>query len=497
MNPAPKDSTTLPTGESFSSLALSPELIEVVKELGYEYLSPIQAASIPLLLAGKDIIGQAKTGSGKTAAFVLPILDKISKQASLKKTDLQKDVSLQALVLCPTRELCTQVAREIRKLGRKQIGLQVVILSGGVPITPQIASMEKGVHIAVGTPGRVLDHLSKNTIDLRTVQTLVLDEADRMLDMGFEEEMEQILEQLPEKRQTLFFSATFPPTIERMSRRYQKKAEQVVIEDVQAEKPNIEQSTLQVPMSEGNAYLFSDKLKCLLWILAEQKPEAAIVFVNFKVNAVELVDELQHLGIAADALHGDLEQPVRDSVMAKFRNQSIRVLVATDVAARGIDVENLDLVVNFDLPQKVDLYVHRIGRTGRAGKTGRAVSLVIEKELPKLDLIKHATGFNIAEENTEALVAATFDELLDRAKMDAKMETLFIAAGRKNKMRPGDILGALTGEAGGLKGEEIGKIEIHDFFSYVAVAKPKVRLALQKLNDGRIKGKRVRVELAK
>jgi ATP-independent RNA helicase DbpA len=183
--------------------------------------------------------------------------------------------------------------------------------------------------------------------------------------------------------------------------------------------------------------------------------------------------------------------------MAKFRNQSIRVLVATDVAARGIDVENLDLVVNFDLPQKVDLYVHRIGRTGRAGKTGRAVSLVIEKELPKLDLIKHATGFNIAEENTEALVAATFDELLDRAKMDAKMETLFIAAGRKNKMRPGDILGALTGEAGGLKGEEIGKIEIHDFFSYVAVAKPKVRLALQKLNDGRIKGKRVRVELAK
>ncbi len=479
--------------QAFSDLPLASELLSVVSELGYEFLTPIQAQSIPVLLDGRDLIGQAKTGSGKTAAFTLPLLQKIANRIP----DLQRDTALQALVLCPTRELCDQVTREIRKLGRKQIGLKVIALSGGVPMGPQFAALEKGVHIAVGTPGRVLDHLSKRTLDLRTVQTLILDEADRMLDMGFEEEMEKIMEGIPESRQTVFFSATFPPKIKNLTARYQKDATIVQIVEETETKPDIEQLYYPVELTDEKTYLFTDKLKLLLWILAERSPESCILFVNFKVNANEVFTELKRMGISVGVLHGDLEQPERDSVMARFRNQSIRILIATDVAARGLDVSDLDLVINFDLPKDPEIYTHRIGRTGRAGKTGTAISFLVPGEEKKMEGIATKTGFEIHPGEAPDLISQTLSDLKSKVNLPARMTTLFISGGRKNKMRAGDLLGALTGEAGGLKADQVGKIEIHDYFSYVAIAQAFAKIALDRLQDGRIKGKRFRVEFAK
>lgn len=450
---------------AFDSLDLSSSLLQVVKELGFEKLTPIQEQSIPVLLAGKDLIGQSKTGSGKTAAFVLPILEKLGLQ----------EKRLQALILCPTRELCTQVARETRKLARRHPGLQVIILAGGQPIRPQMDALKKGVHIAVGTPGRLLDHVRRKSVDLANVATVVLDEADRMLDMGFQEDMEEILKDLPEKRQTVFFSATYPDSIEEMSKAYQKKPVRVTVGDEQ------DLSSIRQVVYETD-----NKFKTLLWLLKENKPDSAIIFCNLKATVKELTDDLENAGLSAACLHGDLEQTDRDRVMAKFRNLSIRILVATDVAARGIDIEDLDLVVNFDPPAQQEVYVHRIGRTGRAGKKGLAVSLVLSREKPKIQQIEQFTGVKIKRE-----VAGSVERLEVR---DAAMVTLFIGGGRKDKMRPGDILGALTGEAGGLKATDVGKIEIHDRFSYVAVAKRIAAVALERLRNGRIKGRKFRIE---
>ena len=451
---------------AFDSLELSSSLLQVVKELGFEKLTPIQAQSIPLLLAGKDLVGQAKTGSGKTAAFTLPILEKIN--LSRKR--------LQALVLCPTRELCTQVAREIRKLGRRHAGLQVIILSGGQPIHPQMSALEKGVHIAVGTPGRLIDHLGRKALDLSEVSTVVLDEADRMLDMGFQEDMEEILSAVPKKRQTVFFSATYPESIEEMSKAYQRNPVMVTVADEQDLSASIRQIVHET----------DDKFKALLWVLKEHKPESTIIFCNLKATVKELSAELQGAGLSVACIHGDLEQTDRDRVMAKFRNRSIRILIATDVAARGIDIENLDLVVNFDPPSQQEVYVHRIGRTGRAGKKGLAVSLVTSREKPKIQQIEQFTGVKIKREEAGAVAHLQ--------PQDAEMVTLYIGAGRKDKMRPGDILGALTGEAAGLKASDVGKIEIHDRFSYVAVAKRIATEAVERLRNGRIKGRKLRIE---
>jgi ATP-independent RNA helicase DbpA len=470
----------------FSTLPLSKPLLEAVNELGFSQMTPIQSESLPFTLKGRDLIGQAKTGSGKTAAFALPILDQIQKSIP----DLQREPVLKALILCPTRELCAQVEREIRKIARKMIGLRVISLAGGVPTGPQTAGLEKGVHVAVGTPGRVLDHLNKGNLDLRSLQTLVLDEADRMLDMGFEDEMKQILDLIPEVRQTLFFSATFPESIESMSRRYQNDAVRVTVKDEDTELQQIAQEYYVVPNSDSPDELFDGKLQALLGALGESTPDSCIVFVNFKVNAVDLEKELRRRGISAGALHGDLEQPVRDSIMAKFRNSSLRILIATDVAARGIDVEKLDLVINFDLPQKPEIYVHRVGRTGRAGETGKAISLITQKELSRIQAIEQRSHFNVVERTEPWEQKTAFN-------LESKMETLFLAAGRKNKLRAGDILGALTGDAGQLEGKDIGKIEIHDYFSYVAVNRKVASYALRKLQDGRIKGRKIRAEIAK
>jgi ATP-independent RNA helicase DbpA len=463
----------------FDSLTLSSALIQVVEELGYKEMTPIQAQSIPLLLKGKDLIGQSKTGSGKTAAFTLPILEKI---------DLQNS-QLQALVICPTRELCTQVAREIRKLGRKHQGLQVLIISGGQPMFPQVHALEKGVHIVVGTPGRILDHINRRTLDLRRINTLVLDEADRMLDMGFQEDMEKILSATPKDRQTVLFSATFPRTIEALSRSYQNHPVRVTIQEEAQAAPPIHQIYFEVQPEV--------KFNGLLWILQQNKPDSAIIFCNFKATVIQLTKELIKASVSAGCLHGDLEQNERDRVMAKFRNKSIRMLVATDVAARGIDVENLDAVFNFEMPAQADIYVHRIGRTGRAGKKGLAISLVSPREKAKIASIESYTKSRIEQKTLAKVENLDVDNFKHSLEQDAAMSTLYISGGRKEKVRPGDILGALTGDAGKLQGSDIGKIEIHDHFSYVAVSKSISLSVLQKLRDGKIKGRKFRVEMVK
>jgi len=463
----------------FRSLPLSEELLQVTEELGYETLTPIQARSIPLLLQGKDVIGQSKTGSGKTLAFSLPILQNL-------KLDSRRQ--LQALILCPTRELCTQVAREIRKLGRRHPGLQVLILSGGQPIFPQLTALEKGVHIAVGTPGRILDHLTRGTLDLSRVSTLVLDEADRMLDMGFEEDMNRILSRLPERRQTVLFSATFPATIQALSRAYQRDPAQVIIDEAPGK---THAPTIRQVWYEADAEL---KLKGILWVLQQNRPESAILFCNLKATVTELDKLLKEAGLSCASIHGDLDQHERDRVMAKFRNRSTSILIATDVAARGIDIEDLDLVVNVDLPAQPDVYVHRIGRTGRAGKRGLAVSLGSARDRSRIERIESFQKTPIERKQLPPLQNADVERLAETAQQDAKMRTIYIGGGRKDKLRPGDILGALTGEAGGLDGTQIGKIEIHDRFAYVAVASAVAQRALSALQNGRIKGRKFRVE---
>jgi ATP-independent RNA helicase DbpA len=457
----------------FSQLPVRADLQKVLAELGFETATSIQTEAIPVLLSGKDFVGQSKTGSGKTLAFSIPLVQRLE---NVRRT--------QALVLCPTRELCTQVTREIRKIGRRFAGLNVVPLVGGQPTAPQIAALKKGAHVAVGTPGRVLDLLRREALPLQHISYLVLDEADRMLDMGFEEDMLQILDGLPEERQTVFFSATFPESIEEMSKRFQKKPVRVTIESEPEAQAKIEQAVLAVEEE--------DKLLGLLSTLEKHQPESAIVFCNLKNTVAELNDALEEAGVSTAALSGDLTQEARDRVMAQFRNRSIRVLVATDVAARGIDVADLDLVVNFDLP-KPDVYVHRIGRTGRAGKSGRAVSFAGKEDSYKVREIEKSTGVPMRRE--------AFDASTERRSptpaADAAMVTLYIGGGRKDKVRPGDILGALTGEGAGLAGSEVGKIEILDRFSYVAVAKHVAKTALIRLQTGKIKGRKFRVELVK
>jgi ATP-independent RNA helicase DbpA len=459
----------------FAALGLSAPLLQVLQELEFETVTPIQAQSIPVLLQGRDLVGQAQTGSGKTAAFALPILQKVQLQSR----------RLQALVLCPTRELCAQVASDIRRLGRRLPGLQVLVLAGGQPIRPQLSALEKGAHIAVGTPGRILDLLEREAIGTRQLSTVVLDEADRMLDMGFMEDMERILAALPPKRQTVLFSATFPSTIEELSRTFQNEPTRLTVVEAEAA-PDIRQLCYTCAPEEKTALL--------LRILRHHQPTSAIVFCNLKATVVELGRALAEAGVSAEGLQGDLEQSERDRVMAKFRNQSIRVLIATDVAGRGIDVEALDAVINFDLPFQAEPYVHRIGRTGRAGRTGLAISIATPRDERKLETIEQATGVKLERPSLETLPQV---DPASRVSLEAAWETLAISAGRKDKMRPGDILGALTGEAGGLNASDVGKIEIQDRLSYVAVSKRVVRVALQRLRDGRIKGRRHRIDWVK
>lgn len=437
-------------------------------------MTPIQEQSIPHLLKGEDIRAQSKTGSGKTLAFSLPILEKI---------ELNPRV-IQALVVCPTRELSQQVAREIRKLGRKHAGLQVAVLFGGQKVFQQVGSLEKGCHIVVGTPGRIIDLIFKKYLDLSHVNTVVLDEADRMLDMGFREDIEEILSHTPKKRKTWFFSATYPSSIQELSRQFQKNPVEVTLTD---ESDSEESNPIQQIVYEVES---NEKDEFLKWLLAKKQPQSALIFCNLKTTVEAVADFLFQNGVSVEALHGDLRQNERDQVMALFRNKSIRVLVASDVAARGLDVADLECVINYDIPKDPEVYVHRIGRTGRAGKKGVAYLIAEKREFHKINEIKRDYGYDIEEEKM-----GVFEKIQPKLKMDALMDTIFILGGRKDKVRPGDILGALTGEAGKLDASEIGKIEIFDRFSYVAISKKYSQHALESLKSGKIKGKKFKVEL--
>ncbi|MFT7234551.1 MAG: ATP-independent RNA helicase DbpA [Methylophagaceae bacterium] len=451
---------------SFSALSLSKAQIANLTSLGYHVMTPIQAQSLPAILQGKDVIAKAKTGSGKTAAFALGLLNKIN----------PRFFGVQALVLCPTRELADQVGKEIRRLARATSNIKLVLLCGGKPLGPQVGSLEHGAHIVVGTPGRIQDHLRKSTLKLNGLTTLVLDEADRMLDMGFIEVMEDIIGQTPSSRQTLLFSATYPDTIQQISRRFQKKPLMVTVEsDHQASV--IEQLFYEVKKYERNS--------SLLALFEHYQPESTLVFCHTKKQCDEVAVWLREHDIAALAIHGDLDQRERDQVLVRFANNSCSVLVATDVASRGLDIKSLAAVINYELPRDPDTYVHRIGRTGRAGQKGIALSLFTEAEQSRVKAIA-------TYQKKPSIIDVP--ESLDRDAsftLQAQMITIQLDSGRKDKLRPGDILGALTGEAG-LMGSQIGKIDIFDMSSYVAVERTALRQAMNYLAQGKVKGRSIR-----
>tara|TARA_B110000503_G_scaffold27555_2_gene44033 strand:- start:29281 stop:30696 length:1416 start_codon:yes stop_codon:yes gene_type:complete len=451
----------------FSNLGLPATQLSNLNSLGYLKMTAIQAAALPLALLGSDLIAQAKTGSGKTAAFALPLLSRLNPQL----------FAVQALILCPTRELASQVASEIRRLARYQSNIKVVILCGGQSIGPQIGSLEHGAHVVVGTPGRIKDHLRKETLSLACVNTLVLDEADRMLEMGFIEDIEAIIAQTPVDRQTLLFSATYPDNIQVLSNRFQKSPQRVSVEFFHTE---------QEIMQRFFVCQKNDRLASLVKLLAHFQPQAVVVFCNTKQLVREVCEYLSQSGIQAQALHGDMEQRDRDQVLIQFKHLSCNILVATDVAARGLDIDDLSAVVNFELPRNAEVYVHRIGRTGRAGKEGIALSLFADSERYKLQSIG---DYQQREVEFEAI------EQLEHTNASVPLPpyaTLVIAGGRKEKVRAGDILGALTGDAG-IDGKAVGKITVTDYAAYVAITQGVADKALGRLLNGKIKGRKFKV----
>ena len=453
----------------FSTLSLAPAQLEALAGLGYSTMTPVQAQSLPAILQRKDVIIQAKTGSGKTAAFGIGLLHHLN----------SRFFGVQAMVMCPTRELAEQVGEAIRQLASRMRNIKVVMLCGGKPFGPQRDSLEHGAHIVVGTPGRIQDHLQRQTLDLTGVTTFVLDEADRMLDMGFAEVMATITAALPKARQTLLLSATFPDDIKKMSRSIQRQPIEVKVDNVLThDEAVLEQLFFEIQKHERNT--------ALLALFEHYQPGNAMVFCNTKKQCAEVAAFLQEHDIEAAAIHGDLEQRDRDQVLLQFTNNTCPVLVASDVAARGLDIPALAMVVNFELPRDGDTYVHRIGRTGRAGETGQAFSLVTPAEAPRLRVIEDHLHTNCL---CDVLASLNRNP---NYQLQGDMATLQFDAGRKQKLRPGDILGALTGDAG-LAGEQIGKIKILDNTSYVAVARSALRQAMNYLTQGKIKGRSIRV----
>jgi len=452
---------------SFSQLHLQQPLLKNIASLGYAGMTPIQAHSLPLILAGKDVIARAKTGSGKTAAFGIGLLSNLE-AASMR---------VQALVLCPTRELADQVGKELRRLARFTDNIKILTLCGGVPFGPQAGSLEHGAHVVVGTPGRLLDHLRRGNLDLSGLRTLVLDEADRMLDMGFQDEISAVIAAAPKKRQTLLFSATYPDEIAAMSALIQHEPHDVAVDEVHHD--GVIDQVLYEVESEG-------RIAALARILGHFRPESTLVFCNTRKDCQDVADALVKKGFSALAIHGDLDQRERDQVLVRFANRSVSVLVATDVAARGLDIKELPAVVNFELSPDPEIHIHRIGRTGRAGEQGLAISL-----------------FTMQESRRVQGIESVLDGALTRGELDLlppaqgrppvpPMATLWIDGGRKNKLRPGDILGALTGESG-IGAGDVGRIDLFDTLSYVAIARGSVDQALARLTGNRIKGRFFRV----
>nr|WP_285897091.1 ATP-dependent RNA helicase DbpA [Vibrio sp. SCSIO 43169] len=455
---------------SFKSLNLRSELIETLNSLNYTEMTPIQQQALPIVLEGKDVIGQGKTGSGKTAAFTLGLLSNLS----------VKRFRVQTLVLCPTRELADQVAKEVRTLARGIHNIKVLTLCGGMPMGPQIGSLEHGAHILVGTPGRILDHLSKGRINLAEMNTLVLDEADRMLEMGFEEAIDAIIDEAPQDRQTLLFSATFPKNIESLASKVMRDPQMIKVESTH-QTTTIEQRFYKLNATEER----DDALEALL---LTHKPESSVVFCNTKKEVQKVTDELSHRGFSVVEIHGDMEQREREQALTMFANKSVSILVATDVAARGLDVDNLDAVFNFELSRDPEVHVHRIGRTGRAGSKGVAFSFYSEKEEYRVARIDEYMDI--------AISPAVLPEKPVERPFYPKMQTIQILGGKKQKVRAGDILGALTKQAG-LDGKKIGKINILPMVSYVAVEHEIVKPALKQLQNGKMKGRNFKARVMK
>lgn len=521
---------------TFEEMCLDTRIMRAIAEMGFEQPSPIQAQSIPIVVEGKDMIGQARTGTGKTASFGIPMLQRIN----------PKDKSLQAIVLCPTRELAIQSANEIRKLAKFLHGIKVLPIYGGQEISKQIRSLKGGVQIVIGTPGRVMDHLRRHTLKPQTVDIVVLDEADEMLNMGFREDIETILGQLPEERQTMLFSATMPKPILEIAKRYLHEPEIVKVIQKELTVPKIEQYYYEVNPRKKNEVLSR--------LLDMYDPSLSLVFCNTKRKVDELVADLKGRGYFAEGLHGDMKQSQRDRVMNGFRNGRTDILVATDVAARGIDVDDVEAVFNYDVPQDDEYYVHRIGRTGRAGREGRAFTLVVGKEIYKLKDIQRYCKTKIRRQpipSVNDVAAIKVEKLLEQAgeliatdglgrMMDLLEEYLdgsdysatemaaallamqlgetstqtlpkeefgdtgaepgmvrmFMNIGKKDRVRIGDILGAVAGESG-MEGALVGTIDMYDNFSFVEVPQEYAAAVLEAMNHSKIKGRRVNMEPAK
>jgi ATP-dependent RNA helicase DeaD len=523
--------------KNFADFDLSHEMNKAISEMGFEEATPIQSLAIGPILAGADIIGQAQTGTGKTAAFGIPILDRIE--------PAQKKV--QALILCPTRELAVQIAEELKLLSKYKKDIRILPVYGGQPIERQIAALQRGVQVVVGTPGRVRDHMERKTLRLEQVRTAVLDEADEMLDMGFVDEMKFILGAIQAQHQTLLFSATMPKAIMSLSRAFQNQPEliRVVHEDLTV--PGVEQNYFEVKEFQ--------KTEILARLIDIHDLKRALIFCNTKIRVDELVEKLQARGYAASGLHGDMKQTLRDRVMNQFRSGRLEILVATDVAARGLDVNDIEVVVNYDVPRDEEYYVHRIGRTARAGKSGRAFTFVAGREMGKLaeiqkfaktrirrqrvpsvddvEEIRNGAVFKkirqIMETECEGKYVAMVEKLTgdDHSSLDvaaallkmamekdgkgasvavpvepevhfnaADMTRLMIKLGKNQRIKPGDIVGAITGETD-LPGRMIGAIDIHEHFSFVDVPQTFAASVIEVMNRCQIKGHPVFIKPAK
>ncbi|MGM0414339.1 MAG: DEAD/DEAH box helicase [Bacillota bacterium] len=518
----------------FTELGLSYEILKAVDKMGFEVATPIQKNAIPEIMNGKDIIGRAQTGTGKTAAFGIPLLEKIDE--NLKKP--------QAIILCPTRELAIQVSRELKNLAQYKHGIQTLPVYGGQSIGKQISALNKGAQIIIGTPGRVMDHMRRGTLKLNNIDFLVLDEVDVMLDMGFIDDIETILRDIPEDRQTLFFSATIPKSIHKLSKRYQKNSQFVKVAKEKMTVPSIDQYYLKI--KRKNKYM------ALTRLIEYHNPNLALVFCNTRKMVDELTSELMADGYLVDGLHGGLNQSQRDRVMSAFRDKRIKVLVATDVAARGIDVDNVEAVFNFDLPQDTDYYVHRIGRTGRAGNSGKAFSFVARRDNNQLNKIRRHTKSRIDQGNIPTLndiEKIKFKHLIDDiaeyiesedlskylsmientlnndysvkeiaaallkkslTQQEEETETMesfgdtgaepgmvrfFMNAGSRDQLTPGHVVGTIAGESG-IAGGNIGAIDIYENFSFVEVPREDGQQVLTTMNNNFIKGKKINMEPA-
>lgn len=465
--PTPSLSTLSNAGPSFNELPLAPAMLANLQQLEYLTMTPIQAASLPITLAGHDLIAQAKTGSGKTAAFALPLLTNLN----------PRRFAVQAMVLCPTRELADQVTQEIRRLARFADNIKILSLVGGSTMRPQRDSLEHGAHIVVGTPGRILDHLERGSLKLDALNTLVLDEADRMLDMGFYDDIAYVVKQCPAQRQTLLFSATYPDGVTRLAHQFMRDPQEVKLLE-QHEESKIRQRFYKVENE--------NRLQAVGQLLKFYRPVSTLAFCNTKQQCRSLLEALHAQGIKALTLNGDMEQRERDQVLIQFANRSCSVLVATDVAARGLDIAQLEAVINVDVTPDPEVHIHRIGRTGRADENGWALNLCSPADRNRIIAIAQMMHIEPEWHDLDSL------QSVDNSPLVPPMVTLQILGGRKEKIRPGDVLGALTGEAAFTR-EQVGKITVTDMSTYVAVVRNIARAAEKKLSVGKVKGKTVKV----